>query len=181
MKEKDKHISQREHNANVEMIPEKNSIPGSTTLKLSLEYFTESCCLEKGIDTKQKQYIVSERSQLRINLKAEVGAVSFYSRGPGSLTKAQGGNEEKTGTHRERNWVWLSGLSRRSCSTLEAQRVDYIQLNREAELLHTAGDQLAHLGRGSLWTGAILGALNIWEGKVTVDIAAHTVNIHTQT
>lgn len=109
----------------MEMIPENNSIPGSIMRKSFLEYFPESCCLEKGMDTSQKQYRVSERSQLRINLKAEVWTVSFYSMGPGPLTKAQGGNEEKTGTHAERNWVWCSGLSRRSCSTLEAQRVEH--------------------------------------------------------
>lgn len=137
------------------MIPENNRIPGSITQKLFLEYFTESCCLERGMDTSQKQYRVSERSQMRIKLKAEMWAVSFDSMGPRPLTKAQGGNEEKTGTHTERNWVWESGLSRRNCSTLEAQRVDYIQLSQEAELLHTAGDRLARPGGSSLCSGAI--------------------------
>lgn len=71
------------------MILQNNSIPGIITSTLFLEYFTEFFFLEKVTDTNQKQYRVSEKSNLRINLKAEVWAVSFYSVRPGTLTKEQ--------------------------------------------------------------------------------------------
>lgn len=100
------------------------------------------------MDTSQKQYRVSERSQLRINLKAEMWTVSFHSMGPGPLTKAQGERRKDRHTCREE-----LGLVASHGEVAAPWKLSVLSIG--AELLRTAGDRLAHLGGSNLCSGAI--------------------------